>query len=105
MGLSAKSSSDKKVCLKDGEKLSFDSKTNANTFCSFYANLAGDLLKMLPTPPKKFGLDTVKLYYEKRNIDNLNFKFNYTTEETVLEILQSINTTKAAGLDKVAAFF
>ena len=105
MGLSAKSSSDTKICLKDGEELSFDSKTNANTFCSFYSNLAGDLLKKLPTPPKKFGLDTVKLYYQNRNIDNLNFTLNYTTEEIVLKILQGINTTKAAGLDKVAGKF
>ncbi len=105
MGLNAKSSSDTKICLKDGEKLSFDSKTNANTFCSFYSNLAGDLLKKLPTPPKKFGLDTVKSYYQNRNIDNLNFTLNYTTEEVVLKILQSINTTKAAGLDKVAGKF
>ena len=105
MGLSAKSNSDTKICLKDGEKLSFDPKTNANTFCSFYSNLAGDLLKKLPTPPKKFGLDTVKLYYQNRNINNLNFAFNYTTEEIVLKILQSINTTKASGLDGVAGKF
>ena len=105
MGLSAKSNSDTKICLKDGEKLSFDPKTNANTFCSFYSNLAGDLLKKLTTPPNKFGLDTVKLYYQNHNINNLNFAFNYTTEEIVLKILQSINTTKASGLDGVAGKF
>ena len=105
MGLSAKSSSVTKICLKDGEKLSFDSKTNANTFCNFYSNLAGELLKKLPTPPKIFGLDTVKLYYQNRNIDNLNFALNYTIEEIVLKILQDINTTKAAGLDKIAGKF
>ena len=81
MGLSGKSSSDSKMCLKDGQKLSFDSKTNANTFCNFYSNLAGELLKKPPTPPKKFGLDTVKLYYQNLNIDNLNFALDYTTEE------------------------
>ena len=52
MGFSAKTSSDSKVCLKDGEELSFDSKNNGNAFCSFFSNLAGNLLKKLPTPPK-----------------------------------------------------
>ena len=30
MGLSAKTSSDSKICLKDGENLSLDSKNNVN---------------------------------------------------------------------------
>ena len=105
MGLSAKTSSDSKVCLKDGEKLSFDSKNNANAFCSFFSNLAGNLLKKLPTPPKKFGLDSVKLYYQNRKFDNLNLTLNPATQETVLKLLQNINTSKAAGLDKLAGKF
>ena len=40
MGISAKTTSDSNVCLKDGEELSFDSKNNANAFCSFFSNLA-----------------------------------------------------------------
>ena len=105
MGLSSKANSNTKICLKDGEKLSFDPKTNANTFCSFFSNLANDLLKKLPTPPKKFGMDTVKLYYQKQNYNNLNFQLNQTTEEIVLKLLQSINSSKAAGLDNLAGKF
>ena len=56
--------------------------------------------------PHPRNLDqTVKLYYQNRNINNLNFSLNYTTEETVLQFLQSINSTKAAGLDGVAGKF
>ena len=31
----------------------------------FYSNLASDLVRQLPTAPKKIGIDTVKKYYEK----------------------------------------
>ena len=86
MGLSKKPSSDTNICLKDGEKLSFASKTNANIFCKFFSNLAGDLLKKLPSPSKKFGLESIKQYYQNRNIDKLNFVLNPTTEENVLNI-------------------
>ena len=72
-------------------------------FC--FSKLAEDILKKLPTPPKEFRLDTVYLYYQNQNIDNLNFVLNLTTEEAVLKHLQSINTSKAAGLDKFAGKF
>ena len=84
---------------------SFDSKNNANAFCSFFSKLAGNVLKKLPTPPKKFGLDSVKLYYQNRKFDNVNLTFNPATQETVLKLLHSINTSKAAGLDKLAGKF
>ena len=105
MGLSAKTSSDSNVCLKDGEELSFDSNNNANAFCSFFSNLAGNLLKKLPSPPRKFGLDSVKLYYQNLKFGNLNLTLNPANPETVLKLLQSINASKAAGLDKLAGKF
>ena len=76
-----------------------------NAFCVFFSNLAENLLKKLPTPPKKFGLDSVKLYYQNRKFDDLNLTLNPATQETVLKLLQSINTSKAAGLDKLAGKF
>ena len=102
MGLSAKTSSDSNVCLKDGDELSFDSKNNANAFCSFFSNLAGNLLKKLPTPPKKIGLDSVKLYYQNLKFDNLNLTLNPATPETVLKLLQNI---KAIGGGSIGQFF
>ena len=62
-------------------------------------------MKKLPTPSKKFGLESIRQYYQNGNIDKLNFVLNPTTEETVLKHLQNINTSKAAGLDKLAGKF
>ena len=47
-------------CLKDNGNLSFDSKTNADTFMKFYYNLASDLVKKLPSASKKIGINIVK---------------------------------------------
>ena len=44
-------------------------------------------------------------YYQSQNIDKLNFVLSPTTEEIVLKHLQGINTSKAAGLDKLAGKF
>ena len=51
------------ICLKKDDKINFDEKTNANTFKEFYCNLAGDLLKKLPPPSKKFGITSVRNFY------------------------------------------
>ena len=40
------------VSLIDGEKISFDEKTNNNSFKNFYANLALNLVNKLPHAPK-----------------------------------------------------
>ena len=48
-------------------------------------------------------MESIRKYYQ--NIDNRNLVLNPTTEETVLKHLQNINTSKAAGLDKLAGKF
>ena len=48
------------ICLENNGTLSFDSKANAEIFKDFYSNLAGDLLKKLPSPTNKFGIEAVK---------------------------------------------
>ena len=63
LGLSSKKSASK-ICLKENGSLIFYPKVNAGIFKDFFTNLAGNLLKNLPKPSNKFGLDSVKSYYE-----------------------------------------
>ena len=42
--------------------VSFDSKSNAETFKNFYANLAMDLVRKLPLPTIRFGTNSVIEY-------------------------------------------
>ena len=41
--------------LKKDDKISFDDKTNADTFNEFFCNLASDLVAKLPPASNKFG--------------------------------------------------
>ena len=102
LGLSSKTNCRSKICLKTNENLSFDPKTNADTFMKFYSNLASDLVKQLPTAPNKFGIDTVKKYYENYKLEGKFFSFTPVTEETILKMLLTTNPSKAAGLDNLA---
>ena len=54
----------------------------------------------------KFGLHSVRQYYEKiLKYPNSKFKFNFVSEETVLKLLQDLDENKAAGLDNLSGKF
>ena len=74
--------------------------TVAQTFAKFYSNLAESLLKNLPNSPNKFDINSVHQYYK-----NIELKDNLTTEKKVLEVLQSIDISKAAEIDKISGRF
>ena len=65
LGLPSKITPVSQVSLKDGETISFDEKTNNNSFKNFYANLALNLVNKLPHAPNKFDLDSVLAYYKR----------------------------------------
>ena len=72
------------ICLKRDDKISFDYKTSVNTFNEFFCNLASDLVAKLPPSFKKFGISSVRNYYQ--NILVLppsKFKFLILTEDFV----------------------
>ena len=50
LGVPSKKRSISNICLKKDDKISFDDKTNANTFTESYCNLASDLVAKLPPP-------------------------------------------------------
>ena len=105
LGLSEKSKASSKICLGKDKNLSFDPKTNAETFMIFFSNLAKNLVSKLPIAPNRFGLDTVKNYYEKFNLEGKDFSFSNVTEGTVSKLLNNINPSKASGLDNLAGKF
>ena len=60
LGLPTKNERQAKICLGQEGNVSFDSKSNAETFNNFYANLAMDLVRKLPLPTNRFGTNSVK---------------------------------------------
>ena len=88
LGLPSKITPVSQVSLKDGETISFDEKTNNNSFKNFYANLALNLVNKLPHAPNKFDLDSVLAYYKRfLNTENQNFTFSPTPEDEILKLL------------------
>ena len=64
LGLPSKKGTISNICLKKDDKICFDDQTNSNTFKEFFCNLASDLVAKLPPPSKRFGLNTVRSYYQ-----------------------------------------
>ena len=62
--------------------------------------MAKTLLQKLPSPPNKYGIDSVKMFYKDLNITT-KFQLKPTTEDIVLKLLKSIDISKAAGIDNL----
>ena len=105
LGLPSKRDSQQKICLNSDGDISFDPKTNAETFKVFFENLASDLVKKLPFPTNKFGMDNVKKYYSNLNLEDNNFSFKPITQETIFKLLEKTNPNKAVGIDNLAGRF
>ena len=98
LGLPSKITPVSQVSLKDGETISFDEKTNNNSFKNFYANLALNLVNKLPHAPNKFDLDSASGYHKRfLNIENEKFTISPTSEDEILKLLKDTNPEKAAG--------
>ena len=68
-------------------------------FEKFYSNLAEFLLKNLLNSPKKFDMNSGHQYYKNIELKD-NFNLILTTKKKVSEVLQCIDISKAAGIDK-----
>ena len=106
LGLPSKKGTISNICLKKDDKICFDDKANANTFKEFFCNLASDLVAKLPPPSKRFGLNTVRSYYQDiLSLLPSKFKFSNVTEDHVLQLLKDMNVDKAAGIDNLSGKF
>ena len=105
LGLPSKKNTPSSICLENNGTLSFDSKTNAEIFKDFYSNLADDLLKKLPSPTNKFGIEAVKKYYKNMNLEGESFSFRPTNHADILKLLEDVKTSKSAGIDNLAGKF
>ena len=105
MGLPSKAKKESKICLQDGETLSFDAKENAETFKNYFTSLAEDSLKKLPLATDKFGMESVKDYYKDLGVDHRDFNFQSIDKEHIYILLQKINESKASGIDNISGKF
>ena len=105
LGLPSKQKSSSSLCLEKDGNLSFDFKANTEIFKDFYSNLADNLVKKLPSPPNKFGIETVKTYYQRLNLGRKTFSLKATSTSAVQQLLEDIHPSKGAGLDNLTGKF
>ena len=88
LGLPSKKGTISNICLKKGENICFDERTNTKTFKEFFGYLASDLVAKLLPPSKRFGLDTVRNFYQDiLGLLTSKFKVSNVTEDLVLLLL------------------
>ena len=94
------------ICLKKDDKICYDDKANANAFKDFFCNLASYLVAKLPPPSNRFGLDTVRNYYQDiLGLFPSKFKFSNVTEDLLRQLLTDMNINKVAGIDNLSGKF
>ena len=77
-------------------------KTLSKGFKDFSSHSAASLLTKLSNAPNKYNLESVLQYYSKFIIEK---PFHMKDTSEVLEIMQNINISKAAGIDKLSGKF
>ena len=105
MGLSSKAASALNICLKDKNKIFYNNTKNSSIFKSFFSNLAQNLVSKLPPSPNAFTESKVAWYYDNIKFKDLNFNFSEISPEIILNILESLNPSKAAGINNLSGKF
>ena len=90
--------------LKIDKVVKFDPKSISKVFETFFTNIEKKLLLKLPLPPKKYGIDAVKIFYKNLNITT-KFQLKPSTKDISLKLFKSIDISKAAGVDNLPGIF
>ena len=100
LGLSKKISVVQTNVSEDNKRLKYNLKSVTQTFAKFYSNLAESLLRI----SQILLTNSVHQYYKNIELKD-KFNLNLTTEKKFLEVLQFIDISKAAGIDKISGRF
>ena len=90
--------------IKENDILTYDTVSIFRIFQNLFSNLAKSLLIKLPNPPDKYNLQPVFRYYSSFTISD-DFYLSNTSQEKVLKIMTSTESSKATGVDKLSCRF
>ncbi|XP_071954198.1 uncharacterized protein [Antedon mediterranea] len=90
------------IALKCEDKIIYDKSSIADYLNSFFINTPENLVNKLPPSSNTYNENHVKHYYaDKKGV----FAFKEVNEQTVLTIINNLNSKKGAGLDSLPARF
>ena len=90
--------------LGNDKSTDFDVKDIANDFSTYFSNLAENLASKLPNPSSKYGVLSVAQYYSHLGLTK-KFDLLPIEKDYLLKVLRNINTSKAAGIDRLPGRF
>ena len=90
--------------IEENDTLTYDTRPISKIFKNFFSNLAKYFLIKLPNLPDNYNLQLVIRYYSSFTILDY-FCSSNTSEEKVLKIMTNIESSKAAGADKLSGRF
>ena len=91
-------------CFENDKYANFDVKDIAKDFSASFSNLAENLVSKLPNSSNKYGALSVARYYSHLRLTK-KFDLRPTEKDYVLNILRDIDTSKAAGIDRLSGRF
>ena len=104
LGLPTKNTSSSDIFLKEDGTNIFSAKSTANKFKDFFSNLATNLVSKLPNPPKKFGETYFSSFYKTLKFEG-ELTFVPVSRDSILKLLNNLDTTKAVGVDNLSSKF
>ena len=105
LGSPKSSPSSSNICLNENNSIEFDSLSIAEIFKKFFSGLASNLVSKLPKGPNKFGIDSVRIFYKKLNLDRNKLTFQRVSSESIIKLLKCMDINKAAGIDNLSGRF
>ena len=90
--------------IEENDTLTYCTRSISKMFKKFFSNLAKSLLIKLPNPPDKHNLQLVLRYYFSFTISDY-FCLSNNSEEKVLKVMANIESSKAAGVNKLSGTF
>ena len=88
----------------NNESLTYDIKTISKVFKNVFSNLAESFVAKLSDLSSNYNLEPVFLYYSNFAIPEV-FHIKSTSEEKVFKIMENIEISKAASIDKLPGRF
>ena len=100
LGLKFESSISNINCLEKDKSVNSDVKDIAKDFSAYFSNLPENLVSKRPNPSNNYSVLSVAQYYSHLGLTK-KFELLLTEKDNILKILIDIDTSKAAGIDRL----
>ena len=92
------------ISFKENSKLKYGAKSISGVFHNCFSSLTNSVPKTLPYTTNRFNFESKKEFHKNFTMSS-NFELTHATENEILDIMNNIEVSKAAGIDKFSGRF